>query len=127
MSKESDNKAIVGRWFTNFWGKTCNLAVVDQIAAPNSRLAEAHPAQTRSATRDDDEPTRSAGPCYDEESRGGNLMPVGGTNRRTFLAALGGAEAWPFPARAQRAGIVGSLLPAWRAVRLVPTEALRRR
>ena len=32
MSKESDNKAIVGRWFTDFWGKTYNLAVVDQIA-----------------------------------------------------------------------------------------------
>ena len=38
MSKESDNKAIVGTWFTDFWGKTCNLAVVDQIAAPNMLL-----------------------------------------------------------------------------------------
>jgi predicted ester cyclase len=38
MSKESDNKAIVGRWFTDFWGKTCNLDVVDQIAAPNMLL-----------------------------------------------------------------------------------------
>ena len=38
MSKESDNKAIVGRWFTDFWGKTCNLAVVDQIAAPSMLL-----------------------------------------------------------------------------------------
>jgi hypothetical protein len=46
--------------------------------------------------------------------------------RRTFIAALVGVAAWPLPARAQRAGIVGSLLPAWRAVRLVPTEALRR-
>jgi hypothetical protein len=46
--------------------------------------------------------------------------------RRDFMAALGGAAVWPFPARAQQAGIVGSLLPAWRAVRLVPAEALRR-
>jgi predicted ester cyclase len=38
MSKESDNKAIVGRWFTNFWGKTCNLAIVDEIAAPDMLL-----------------------------------------------------------------------------------------
>src|ERR1700693_2500344 len=38
MSKESDNKAIVGRWFTDFWGKTCNLDVVDQVAAPNMLL-----------------------------------------------------------------------------------------
>jgi predicted ester cyclase len=38
MSKESDNKAAVGRWFTDFWGKTCDLDVVDQIAAPNMLL-----------------------------------------------------------------------------------------
>jgi predicted ester cyclase len=38
MSKESDNKAIVGRWFTDFWGKTCDLDIVDQIAAPNMLL-----------------------------------------------------------------------------------------
>jgi hypothetical protein len=29
MSKEENNKAIVGRWFTDFWGKTCNLGIVD--------------------------------------------------------------------------------------------------
>jgi predicted ester cyclase len=38
MSKQADNKAIVGRWFTEFWGKTCNLAVVDDLAAPNMLL-----------------------------------------------------------------------------------------
>jgi hypothetical protein len=38
MSKEDDNKAIVGRWFTDFWGKTCNLAVVDELAAPDMLL-----------------------------------------------------------------------------------------
>src|SRR5947209_20494559 len=32
MSKAEDNKAIVGRWFTEFWGKTCNLGVVDELA-----------------------------------------------------------------------------------------------
>ena len=31
MSKEQDNKAIVGPWFTGFWGKTCNLSVVGEI------------------------------------------------------------------------------------------------
>jgi hypothetical protein len=25
------NKAIVGRWFTNSWGKTCNLGIVDEL------------------------------------------------------------------------------------------------
>ena len=38
MSKEEDNKAIVGRWFTDFWGKTCNLDIVDELAAPDMLL-----------------------------------------------------------------------------------------
>jgi len=38
VSKEDDNKAIVGRWFTEFWGKTCNLGVVDELAAPDMLL-----------------------------------------------------------------------------------------
>jgi predicted ester cyclase len=38
MSKETTNKAVVGRWFTEFWGKDINLAVVDEIAAPNMLL-----------------------------------------------------------------------------------------
>ncbi len=38
MAKEDDNKAIVGRWFTDFWGKTCNLDIVDELAAPDMLL-----------------------------------------------------------------------------------------
>jgi predicted ester cyclase len=38
MNKEEGNKAVVGRWFTEFWGKDVNLAVVDEIAAPNMLL-----------------------------------------------------------------------------------------
>ena len=38
MSKEEYNKAIVGRWFTDFWGKNVNLGVVDEIAAPDMLL-----------------------------------------------------------------------------------------
>jgi predicted ester cyclase len=38
VSKESDNKAIVGRWFTEFWGKSCNLGVVDDLATPDMLL-----------------------------------------------------------------------------------------
>ena len=38
MSLQDDNKAIVGRWFTDFWGETCNLRVVDEIAAPDMLL-----------------------------------------------------------------------------------------
>jgi predicted ester cyclase len=32
------NKAVVGRWFTEFWGKDVNLAVIDEIAAPDMLL-----------------------------------------------------------------------------------------
>jgi predicted ester cyclase len=38
MSKQDDNKAVVVRWFTEFWGKEVNLDVVDEIAAPNMLL-----------------------------------------------------------------------------------------
>jgi predicted ester cyclase len=38
MSLQDENKAVVGRWFTDFWGKTCNLGVVDEIAAPDMLL-----------------------------------------------------------------------------------------
>ena len=38
MSKEEDNKTVVGRWFTEFWGKTVNLGVIDEIAAPDMLL-----------------------------------------------------------------------------------------
>ncbi len=32
------NKVVVGRWFTEFWGKTYNPAVVDELAAPDMVL-----------------------------------------------------------------------------------------
>jgi len=35
MSKEEYNKAIVGRWFKDFWGQTVNLGIIDEIAAPD--------------------------------------------------------------------------------------------
>ena len=38
MFKQDDNKAIVARWFDKFWGKTCDLSIVDEIAAPDMLL-----------------------------------------------------------------------------------------
>jgi hypothetical protein len=29
VSKEEDNKAVVGRWFTSVWGEKCDLSKVD--------------------------------------------------------------------------------------------------
>jgi predicted ester cyclase len=33
-----DNKAIVGRWFTEFWGPEFNPAVIDELASPDIRF-----------------------------------------------------------------------------------------
>src|SRR5262245_27264750 len=38
MSTEAANKAIVGRWFTAFWGKTYDRTIVDELAAPDMLL-----------------------------------------------------------------------------------------
>src|SRR6185503_3079478 len=38
MSNVAENKAIVGRWFTEFWGKTFNLGIVDELASPDMLL-----------------------------------------------------------------------------------------
>lgn len=38
MSKQNDNKAVVGRWFEKFWGKDCDLSIVDEIADPKMLL-----------------------------------------------------------------------------------------
>src|SRR3954453_8343883 len=38
MTKQEDNKAVVVRWFTDFWGETCDLSVIDEIAAPDMLL-----------------------------------------------------------------------------------------
>jgi predicted ester cyclase len=37
MSAE-DNKAVVGRWFTEFWGSEYNPGVIDELAAPDIRF-----------------------------------------------------------------------------------------
>ena len=38
MSKEQENKEIVGRWFTEFWGNPWNPKVIDELAAPDILL-----------------------------------------------------------------------------------------
>ena len=35
---EEDNKAIVGRWFTGFWGADFDPSVIDELAAPDIRF-----------------------------------------------------------------------------------------
>ena len=38
MSREQDNKAIVGRWFEGFWGNPWNPEIIDELAAPGMLL-----------------------------------------------------------------------------------------
>jgi predicted ester cyclase len=49
-----DNKAVVGRWFTEFWGPDFNQGVIDEIAAPDIRFEYSlhTPLRGRDAVRD---------------------------------------------------------------------------
>jgi predicted ester cyclase len=38
MSKEQENKAVVARWFKEFWGNPWNPGVVDELSAPDILL-----------------------------------------------------------------------------------------
>lgn len=38
QSRIVQNKALVGRWFTEFWGNPWNPAIVDELAAPDMLL-----------------------------------------------------------------------------------------
>ena len=38
MSRETENKAIVGRWFEGFWSNPWNPGIIDELAAPNMLL-----------------------------------------------------------------------------------------
>ena len=38
MSKEQENKAVVGRWFKEFWGNPWNPRVIDELATPDILL-----------------------------------------------------------------------------------------
>jgi len=33
-----ERRCAVGRWFTGFWGETCDLGIVDELAAPDMLL-----------------------------------------------------------------------------------------
>lgn len=37
MSVE-DNKTVVGRWFTDFWGSDFDASIIDELAAPDIRF-----------------------------------------------------------------------------------------
>src|SRR5579863_322451 len=38
MSREQENKAIVGRWFEGFWSNPWNPGIIDELAAPDMLL-----------------------------------------------------------------------------------------
>src|SRR6202035_1223192 len=63
MSTEQ-NKAVVGRWFTEFWGKDFNPGVIDELAAPNIRFEYSlhAPLRGRGAVREFAEKFRAAFP-----------------------------------------------------------------
>lgn len=38
MSKETENKTLIGRWFGAFWGNPWDPAIIDELAAPDMLL-----------------------------------------------------------------------------------------
>lgn len=38
MSKEQENKTIIGRWFAGFWGNPWNPEIINELAAPGMLL-----------------------------------------------------------------------------------------
>jgi len=38
MAQEQENKAVVGRWFKEFWGAPWNPKVIDELATPDMLL-----------------------------------------------------------------------------------------
>ena len=54
MSKEQQNKVIVGQWFKEFWGNPWNPEVVDKLAAPDMLLQYSlhAPRRGRAAVKD---------------------------------------------------------------------------
>jgi len=42
---EEDNTAVLGRWFTEFWGADFNPGVIDGLAAPDIRQDGTHELQ----------------------------------------------------------------------------------
>jgi len=38
MDIEMLNKAVVGRWYTQFWGIPCDIGIVDELATPDVLL-----------------------------------------------------------------------------------------
>ncbi len=38
MSKEQENKVIIGRWFADFWGNPWNPEIISELAAPDMLL-----------------------------------------------------------------------------------------
>lgn len=61
------NKAVVARWFTEFWGNPWNPAVIDEIAAPDIDFHYSlhSPIRGRAAVRDFATGFRSAFPDLD--------------------------------------------------------------
>src|ERR1700755_1678030 len=53
MSDE-DNKAVVVRWFTDFWGADFDPAIIDELAAPDIRFEYSlhQPLRGRDAVRE---------------------------------------------------------------------------
>ena len=67
MDTEMPNKVVVARWFASFWGASCDLAIVDALAAPDVLLQYSmhNPRRGRPAVKAFMAGFRAASPGFD--------------------------------------------------------------
>jgi hypothetical protein len=93
-----ENKAVVGRWFSEFWGKDFNPAVIDELAAPDIRFEYSlhAPLRGRDAVRAFAGKFRAAFPDLNFWGTA-DLIAEGDYVVGQWEAAGGTCPAWPAP------------------------------
>lgn len=85
MSKEEENKAIVTRWFEQFWGMAGNLGIVDELGTPDVLVHTGAMRGTRGLVRlgwDLSEPGRHGTPRLWSRGVSILLLPLAAGDRR---------------------------------------------
>ena len=92
MSREQDNKGVVGRWFDGFWGNPWNPKVIDELAAPNMLLQYSLHAPRR-GREDVRNFMMTSAPRFRTSSSG--ALPI--SSPRAIMSSVDGKVAGPTP------------------------------
>ena len=92
MSREQDNKAVVGRWFDGFWGNPWNPQIIDELAAPDMLLKYSLHAPRR-GREDVRNFMMTSAPRFRTSSSG--ALPI--SSPRAIMSSVDGKVAGPTP------------------------------